>query len=46
MFEITVSNGNDVEIKSGSNPYNPKVDGYLDITYSMSGVTSDVATID
>lgn len=46
MFEITVSNGNDVEIKSGPNPYNPKVDGYLDITYSMSGVSADVATID
>lgn len=46
MFEITVASGNDVEIKSGSNPYNPKVDGYLDITYNMSGVSSDVATID
>ena len=46
MFEITVTSGNDVEIKSGSNPYNPEVDGYLDITYQMSGVGSDVATID
>ena len=46
MFEITVTSGNDVEIKPGSNPYNPQVDGYLDITYNMSGVPTDVATID
>lgn len=46
MFEITVESGNDVEIKSGINPYNPEVNGYLDITYSMSGVSTDVATID
>ena len=46
LFDISVSSGNDVEIKSGTNPNNPSVDGYLDITYSMTGVTSDVATID
>lgn len=46
MFGITVNTGNDVEIKEGVNPYNPKVNGYLDITYSMSGVSSDIATID
>lgn len=46
LFDITVASGNDVEIKSGTNPFNPNVDGYLDITYSMSGVSSDVATID
>ena len=46
MFEITVVSGNDVEIKQGVNPYNPEVNGYLDITYSMSGVSQDVATID
>lgn len=45
-FDITVAFGNDVEIKQGTNPYNPSVNGYLDITYSMSGVSSDVATID
>lgn len=46
MFDITVDSGNDVNIKSGINPYNPSVNGYLDITYSMSGVSTDVATID
>ena len=46
MFDITVNSGNDVEIKSGTNPFNPSVNGYLDITYSMSGVSADVATID
>lgn len=46
LFDITVASGNDVEIKSGVNPYNPLVNGYLDITYTMSGVSSDVATID
>ena len=46
MFNITVDSGNDVVVKSGTNPFNPSVDGYLDISYSMSGVTSDVATID
>ncbi|MGN0966690.1 MAG: hypothetical protein ACI4OP_03750 [Candidatus Coprovivens sp.] len=46
MFDITVDSGNDVEIKSGTNPFNPNVNGYLDITYSMSGVSTDVATID
>lgn len=46
MFDITVDSGNDVNIKSGTNPFNPSVNGYLDITYSMSGVSSDVATID
>lgn len=45
-FDITVDSGNDVEIKSGTNPYNPSVNGYLDITYSMSGVSTDIATID
>ena len=46
MFDITVDSGNDVSIKSGVNPYNPSVNGYLDITYSMSGVSTDIATID
>lgn len=46
MFDISVDSGNDVEIKAGPNPYNPAVDGYLDITYAMSGVSTDVATID
>lgn len=46
LFDITVTSGNDVEIKAGINPYNPLVNGYLDITYSMSGVSTDVATID
>lgn len=46
LFDITVASGNDVEIKQGTNPYNPSVNGYLDITYSMSGVSTDVATID
>lgn len=46
LFDITVDSGNDVEIKSGTNPYNPSVNGYLDITYSMSGVSTDIATID
>ena len=46
MFDINVDSGNDVEIKSGTNPFNPSVNGYLDITYSMSGISSDVATID
>lgn len=46
MFGITVPIGNDVEIVSGPNPYNPSVDGYLNITYQMSGVSSSVATID
>lgn len=46
LFDITVESGNDVEIKQGINPYNPSVNGYLDITYSMSGVSTDVATID
>lgn len=46
LFDITVPVGNDVEIKQGANPFNPSINGYLDITYSMSGVSSDVATID
>lgn len=46
LFDITVASGNDVEIKQETNPYNPSVNGYLDITYSMSGVSTDVATID
>ncbi len=46
VFDISVAQGNDVEIKSGTNPFNPEVDGYLDITYSMSGVSTDIATID
>lgn len=46
LFDITVASGNDVEIKKGTNPYNPTVNGYLDITYSMTGVSTDVATID
>lgn len=46
MFGINVASGNDVAIKQGINPYNPKVNGYLDITYFMSGVSSDIATID
>lgn len=45
LFDITVASGNDVKIKSGTNPYNMAVDGYLDITYSMSGVSTDIATI-
>lgn len=46
LFDITVASGNDVEIKKGTNPYNPAVNGYLDITYSMTGVSTEVATID
>ena len=46
MFDLTVTGGNDVEILDEQNPYNPEVIGRLDITYSMSGITSDIATID
>lgn len=46
MFDLSVPSGNDVEIINEANPYNPEVIGRLDITYSMSGITSDIATID
>ena len=46
MFGISVPSGNNVRILDGVNPINPEVDGYLDINYTMSGVSTSVATID
>jgi hypothetical protein len=46
MFNISVDSGNDVEIVSGTNPFNSNVNGYLNVTYSsISGISKDVAEI-
>jgi hypothetical protein len=44
LFGISVISGNDVKIVNASNPFNPEVNGYLDISYSMP--TTKNATID
>lgn len=35
LFTLNIVKGNNVKIIDGVNPYNPKVNGYLDISYSL-----------
>ena len=45
LFPLEVISGNNVKIIDGPNPFNPEVNGYLDISYTISGVTSTYAVI-
>lgn len=46
LFNITVTSGNDVTILSGTNPFNPDVNGYLDISYAITSNLDNAISID
>lgn len=46
LFSITVDDGNDVSIISKTNPFNPDVNGYLDINYSIVSGNSKEVSVD
>ena len=43
LYGLDIAQGNNIEILSGTNPFNNKVDGYLNIQYSLEKAVSNVS---
>lgn len=39
LFPVVITQGNEVVVLDGTNPFDPSVDGYLDITYSIAKIS-------